>query len=63
MGKEVEILPLSAFTHTFNPKEKRSPKLGSVKCRPPTTRRFYLTEFAVPLRLYIRHILRPRRRC
>jgi hypothetical protein len=41
---------------------KKEPKPDPVKPRPSTARRFYFTELAIPLGVYIRLIPRPRRR-
>jgi hypothetical protein len=51
------------FTQIITIRVKWPAKPDPVKRRLSTIRRFYLTELAVPLDLYIRHIPRPRQRC
>jgi hypothetical protein len=61
VNRHLLLHPATFFVYTVW--VKGPPKPDPVKRRPPTTRRFYLTEPTVPSGLYIRHIPRPRQRC
>jgi hypothetical protein len=56
---EETVVVLAPANLVSSVRVKRPPKPVPVKRRPPTARRFYFTEPAVPLHLYIRHIPRP----